>query len=65
VPLHEEAPLEGRRVRRSHLDYGTTQRKVQLAKALLKRNLPLPVDLTTRLLGDGVDVAALEAEYNL
>lgn len=52
-------------VRRSHLDYGTTSRKIKLAQALLKRNLPLPTDLVTRLLGDGVDVSALEADLNL
>lgn len=36
---------------------------IQLAIRLLTAGLPLPVDLTARLLEAGIDVAALERRY--
>ena len=37
---------------------------VAKARLLLDKDLPLPVDLTTRLLGEGVDVQALIQQHN-
>lgn len=43
----------------------STERDLALAKMFLQQGLPLPVDLTTRLLAAGVDVLDLEQRFHV
>lgn len=42
-----------------------TERMIEWAIVRLRKGLPLPVDMTTRLLEAGIDVSALERAYAL
>lgn len=39
------------------------ERRIKVAILLIKRDSPLPLDLTVELLEAGIDVAALEDRY--
>lgn len=39
------------------------ERKIQVAVFLMKRGSPLPLDLETELLVNGIDVSTLDATY--
>lgn len=40
-----------------------TTHPLRVAVLILKLGLPLPIDLVTKLLSDGYDVASLERKY--
>jgi hypothetical protein len=40
-----------------------TERKTKVAILMMKADFPLPLDLETYLIGEGVDVAALDRLY--